>query len=1063
LSSNIVFKPVVVFAHSGDILTAWAAVAPTIDGVLSPEEWDDADSESFLLEYSDFLPETSAHEARIYVKNNETFLYLAVVIENDDYDPYDFGSWRFENNHDGVIEVGDDGLSVRSDGLSTDTYRTNAQIEGWWYSDANFGGTNDIVGGATHTNPNGVGDYTFECMHPLDTTDDAHDFSLELGDTVGFHFHYTDGGAEGGSDEWPGVSDYGDIVIASPPTYTLHVSVRDERGNPIEGASVYLDGQFKGETNVEGELDIHGVSEGVYVILVEKEGYLDQEVMIEVTSNLVVPVTLQLIARLPDLTVSSLTLSNQRPPEGEEVVVSAVIANEGVRHAGGFSVSFRVDANEFFSFQIVRLQAGESRVLEATWTAEGVGIRTIYTLVDSNNDVEESYDGNNELTQTIEVIPYLPDLILRELSFEPSEPRVGEEVHFSMAIENIGAAAAAGFYWSLGPCGWGSQTKLSGYVSGGLDAGALITVQTSFTYEDADSYLAVAVVDPENEVEEASNMNNALGITITVAKIKFTFLLGGKIVVTDIPIFGLPDEDDDGINDCWEKAATRELNPYLEFDEEEDLFDHPNDAVANFVRVTPYPSKENPAYIIFYNYWAFTRDYGRFKYDKHHGDSSFVAMAWEVLNEEAMKLQWVYTGAHCDETRHVGVWSAWSETCNTGRICLLYDFVSLGLYLAGKRPCYAVAEEQFCSKLEFHENRLKVQVSEDKHAIYPKCRVCEEVQLINFIGISGSFGSILDFLNALGRFFRDVFDLLFGWINFSDDKIGASQQVFLTYDAGDASRPGLIPPHELHFRGHGAHYILYWHIRYGHVNRRHVVVELDMLHCREETDMDHWGSLDDDIYLIVTGFSLYPEVDAWAVIDDPVVDQSVDSGDDCTEIFSNSIVVFDGEMSEESLIGFNVILMEHDTSSRGDRRNMVSRVRDEIFEEISSVGISHVGDCGVGAGNYVSSWLFAIGEDCGDKTGGEHVIQVEAHNVGELRRDEQDHLVLDHLLPPFDQIESLEQFGFDEPFEGVYYEGTPYRFCGGLPCDSTRTQSIPSKLSKLPSELTEKLDEELQR
>jgi hypothetical protein len=32
-----------------------------------------------------------------------------------------------------------------------------------------------------------------------------------------------------------------------------------------------------------------------------------------------------------------------------------------------------------------------------------------------------------------------------------------------------------------------------------------------------------------------------------------------------------------------------------------------------------------------------------------------------------------------------------------------------------------------------------------------------------------------------------------------------------------------------------------------------------------------------------------------------------------------------------------------------------------------------------------------------------------------------------------------------------------------LPCDSTRTQSIPSKLSKLPSELTEKLDEELQR
>lgn len=215
--SNIVFNGDVVSAHSGDVLIAWASVIPIIDGVISPAEWDDADSVSFLLEYSDLLPETVAHEATVYVKNDETYLYLAVVVKGDDFNPNDFGNWRFDNDNNGVIEVGDDGLSIRSDGLSTDRYRTEA-IEGWWSSDVYDGGTNDIVGEVSHTNPSGVGDYTFEYRHPLDTADNGHDFSLKPGETVGFQLRYADGGPGGGGDEWPEPPDYGDIVIAEPDT-----------------------------------------------------------------------------------------------------------------------------------------------------------------------------------------------------------------------------------------------------------------------------------------------------------------------------------------------------------------------------------------------------------------------------------------------------------------------------------------------------------------------------------------------------------------------------------------------------------------------------------------------------------------------------------------------------------------------------------------------------------------------------------------------------------------------------------------------------------------------------
>lgn len=217
---SVMCQTLLVQAHSGDVLSAEAIVTPTINGVIGAEEWDDADSVTFTLSYSG-----ESHECTLYVKNDALNLYLAVVVIGDDYcesPPYYDSLWfTFDNDHDGCIfldsEVGDDKLYMRADGVAGDMYWDGGNLE-IWSSDTSLidGGTNDIVGAASHTDTSGVGDYTFELSHPLDTADDAHDFSLSAGDTVGFKLTFADwdlGTSILYQSSWPNLI-YADIIIA---------------------------------------------------------------------------------------------------------------------------------------------------------------------------------------------------------------------------------------------------------------------------------------------------------------------------------------------------------------------------------------------------------------------------------------------------------------------------------------------------------------------------------------------------------------------------------------------------------------------------------------------------------------------------------------------------------------------------------------------------------------------------------------------------------------------------------------------------------------------------------
>ena len=200
--------------YPGVVLSAWATTTPTIDGTIAPGEWDDADFMTFTMD---------GHNGTIYVKNDATNLYIAVVITDDD-DSDDALRISFNDDHDNnAPENGED--AIKFDQITNDFYDLYYDATDYnYYNDEDAGGSQDGSAASTKTGtvPNIV--HVFEFSHPLDSADDDHDFDLSIGDTVGFvvcYWDYIDPVTSKFS-TWPGwwmdAEGYGDIIIASPPS-----------------------------------------------------------------------------------------------------------------------------------------------------------------------------------------------------------------------------------------------------------------------------------------------------------------------------------------------------------------------------------------------------------------------------------------------------------------------------------------------------------------------------------------------------------------------------------------------------------------------------------------------------------------------------------------------------------------------------------------------------------------------------------------------------------------------------------------------------------------------------
>lgn len=213
-------------AHIGIVLSGNGTA--TIDGVMSPGEWDLAKHVDFSVNVGDGM----TTPATFFAMNDADNLYLALRVQiptvNALFTSFDV---EFDNDHDGFwIDEGDDVFVLNPPNYLSDDFRTylppcppNALCG---LLDTDFGGTND-GGGMVVT----AGEFiVYEVYRPLDSADDAHDFSLQAGDIVGWNLSlrlFVDSGIVDTSFPTPGSAQglYGDIIIL--PSADLSVTITD--------------------------------------------------------------------------------------------------------------------------------------------------------------------------------------------------------------------------------------------------------------------------------------------------------------------------------------------------------------------------------------------------------------------------------------------------------------------------------------------------------------------------------------------------------------------------------------------------------------------------------------------------------------------------------------------------------------------------------------------------------------------------------------------------------------------------------------------------------------------
>ena len=221
--------------------------------------------------------------------------------------------------------------------------------------------------------------------------------------------------------------------------------------------------------------------------------------------------TVSVFALPVDLTVTGLTYVPAEIIDGDIVTLVATVQNAGTgRTLDNFYVRFDIDGVTVGHRRVVDgLEAGESIELTQAWQASS-GTHTATAVVDEYDDILESDETNNELSQSLPDIAF-PDLLLSGITYSPlNDINNGDEITFIATVQNGGSGSTSREFHVLFKVddAYIGQQKLNG-----LSAGASVNVTLTWTAEKG-THTITAIADRFNTVAESNEDNNELSMTL---------------------------------------------------------------------------------------------------------------------------------------------------------------------------------------------------------------------------------------------------------------------------------------------------------------------------------------------------------------------------------------------------------------------------------------------------------------------------------------------------------------------------------------------------------------------
>jgi hypothetical protein len=157
--------------------------SPVVDGVMTAGEYTGA----AVIKFRAALPPNvlgGGTPVTVFITHDKTYLYIATAFDRKSpFHPSDLVFFEFDKDNDGLREDGDESLGVSAYPAGTplplagmDLYRKTVNNTSANYFDAVDGGANNALSAFGAIGTKGV----FEIRQELNSTDDAHDFSIDF-------------------------------------------------------------------------------------------------------------------------------------------------------------------------------------------------------------------------------------------------------------------------------------------------------------------------------------------------------------------------------------------------------------------------------------------------------------------------------------------------------------------------------------------------------------------------------------------------------------------------------------------------------------------------------------------------------------------------------------------------------------------------------------------------------------------------------------------------------------------------------------------------------------------
>ncbi len=211
----------------------------------------------------------------------------------------------------------------------------------------------------------------------------------------------------------------------------------------------------------------------------------------------------------PDLIPSNLQLPNN-PQLGQTYPITVTISNTGGLDAGTFTVKLYDGTTGIGWITVNGLAAGTSTNFTFNWTPTTAGLHTLQVRTDYYNNITESNENNNQITQNI-TITSGPDLIPSNLQL-PNNPQTGQTYPVTVTITNNGIVDSGMFTVKLY-----DGTKGIGWITvNGLAAGASTNITFDWTPTTAGAHTLQVMADYYNNITESNENNNQITQNITL-------------------------------------------------------------------------------------------------------------------------------------------------------------------------------------------------------------------------------------------------------------------------------------------------------------------------------------------------------------------------------------------------------------------------------------------------------------------------------------------------------------------------------------------------------------------